>query len=247
MGNILEKCRKINIVPSIKEFRREEINDEKFKIFMEFDENGEISILKPPIILEVIHVETIDSTMPASREYIDKGNKDPFIYNTVIQTAGKGKGPRKWIGSIKGNIYTSSCIPLSMIRNELNENDTIVKITAISIIQQLTKIKKGEFFLKYPNDILCKEKRKLGGIIAENYKDFCIIGFGINIVDKPDDDQIRKQGLSPCFVNAHLNDEDKKPNALDLSIEVTKQILCNLKLKTNEINELFEKYIIKDD
>ena len=110
MGNILEKCRKINIVPSIKEFRREEINDEKFKIFLELDENGEINILKQPIILEVIHVETIDSTMPASREYIDKGNKDPFIYNTVIQTAGKGKGTRKWVGSIEGNIYTSSCI-----------------------------------------------------------------------------------------------------------------------------------------
>ena len=54
---------------------------------------------------------------------------------------------------------------------------------------------------------------------------------------------MRKQGLSPCFVNAHLNDEDNKPNALNLSIEVTKQILCNLKLKTTEINELFEKYI----
>ena len=46
--------------------------------------------------------------MPASREYIDKGNKDPFIYNTVIKTAGRGKGSRKQVGSIEGNIYASS-------------------------------------------------------------------------------------------------------------------------------------------
>ena len=64
--------------------------------------------------------------MPVSREYIDKGNKDPFIYNTVIQTAGRGKGSRKQVGSIEGNIYASSCIPLSRIKNELNENGIIV-------------------------------------------------------------------------------------------------------------------------
>ena len=62
---------------------------------MEINENGEINILRPPIVLEVIHIKTIYSTMPVSREYIDKGNKDPFIYNTVIQTAGRGKGSRK--------------------------------------------------------------------------------------------------------------------------------------------------------
>ena len=62
---------------------------------MEINENGEINILRPPIVLEVIHIKTIYSIMPVSREYIDKGNKDPFIYNTVIQTAGRGKGSRK--------------------------------------------------------------------------------------------------------------------------------------------------------
>ena len=61
----------------------------------------------------------------------------PFIYNTEIQTHDKGKGARNWSGSIVGNIYTSSSIPSSMVKNEINSNDILVKITAISIIQKL--------------------------------------------------------------------------------------------------------------
>ena len=228
------------------EIKREIIN-QKFKIYFQLIEKDEIAFKNNyDIIMEVIHVETVGSTMPSSREYIDEGNKLPFIYNAVIQTAGKGKGQRKWAGSIPGNIYTSSCIPLSMIKNELNNNDIIVKITAISIIQQLTMFVQNEFFLKYPNDIICKDKRKLGGIISENYKDFCIIGFGINIVDKPEQDQIRKEGLSPCYVNAHIPYGHDKPNALELSIEITKQIIYNLKFTKSEIDQLFKEYIKSD-
>ena len=220
---------------------REIINKNKFRVKFQFEEDNN----KSPIILEVIHVDEIDSTMPASREYIDEGNKLPFIYNTIIQTQGKGKGARKWSGSIAGNIYTSSSIPINMIKNEINSNDIIVKITAISIIEQLKKFSYNQFFLKYPNDIICVDKCKMGGIIAEYYKDFCIIGFGINIVDKPEKSDIRKEGLSPCFVNEHLKNKLKKPQALDLSIEITKQIIYNLRKFLDEINQLFEKYVKK--
>ena len=225
---------------------KREIISEKSKVRFQIIENGmQNSQNIKPIELEVIHVDTIDSTMPASREYIDQGNKLPFIYNTVIQTQGKGKGARKWAGSISGNIYTSSSIPINMIKNEINANDIIVKITAISIIQQIRRYSK-DFYLKYPNDIICVDRRKIGGIIAENYKDFCIIGFGINIVDKPEQSEIRKEGLSPCFVNEHLPKNKTGPTALDLSIEITKQIICNLRISKDEVNELFEKYVKKE-
>ena len=226
---------------------REIINGEKlivkFKI-IEYDEENQL-IDDSPIDLEVIHVEEVDSTMPASRQYIDEGNKLPFIYTTKIQTQGKGKGARKWAGSIIGNIYTSSSIPIKMVKNEVNSNDLLVKVTAISIIQKLREYS-NEFYLKYPNDIICIEKRKLGGIIVELYKDFYIIGFGINIVDKPEQSEIRKEGLSPCFVNEHIPENKKKPDPLELSIEITKQIIYNLGKRGDEIEKLFEKYVKKD-
>ena len=237
---------KLNQSVTIIDIKKEEINEEKFNLFFKINEKGNEKISNSPIQLEVIHVNTTESTMPASREYIDQGNKLPFIYNTVIQTKGVGKGDRKWAGMIEGNLYTSSCIPSKMIKNnDINTKDDLVKITAISIIQIL-KNYSDEFFLKHPNDIICKDKRKLGGIIAENYKDFWIIGFGINIVDKPDEDQIRKEGLGACYIKEHLNELNEKLKALELSIEVTKQIIYNLsKISHSEINELFDEYLIK--
>lgn len=226
---------------------REIINSEKLIVKFKIIEYGEENQLKEnsPIDLEVIHVDTIDSTMPASRQYIDQGNKLPFIYTTKIQTQGKGKGARKWAGSIVGNIYTSCSIPIKMVKKDVNSNDLLVKVTAISIIQKLRNYS-DQFYLKYPNDIICIEKRKLGGIIVELYKDFYIIGFGINIVNKPEQSEIRKEGLSPCFVNQHIPENKKKPDALELSIEITKQIIYNLRKTGDDIEKLFEKYVKKD-
>ena len=228
----------------IKEIKREEIDEEKFNYFFQIIQGNE-KISSPPIQLEVIHVKSTESTMPASREYIDQGNQLPFIYNTVIQTKGVGKGNRKWAGMIEGNLYTSSCIPNKMIKYEISSKEDLVKITAISIIQILRKFTTNQFFLKYPNDIICKDKRKLGGIIAESYKDFWIIGFGINIIDKPDEDQIRKEGLKACYIKEHLPNLDEKLEALELSISVTKQIIYNLnKITHSDIDKLFDQYII---
>ena len=234
----------------IKEIKREELSETKFLYYFEIEEKDKENKIKMLTYeLEVIHVKEIDSTMPASRQYIDEGNKLPFIYNTIIQTAGVGKGDRKWYGNIEGNLYTSSCIPTSMVLNEISSKDILVKLTAISIIQILVKYS-NEFFLKYPNDIICKDKKKMGGIIAENYKDFWIIGFGINIVDKPDPDEekIRKGGLPPCCIKDHLPELNEKLKALELSIDVTTQIIYNLKYNNteNKINQMFGKYVLNN-
>ena len=225
----------------ITEEEKIDFKQEKFIKNIKIEEKNGIKIQKSDITLEVIHVNIIDSTMPAYRNYMDEGNKLPFLYNADIQTHGKEKGGRNWAGTIQGNLYISTCIPTNMIKNELNNNDILVKITALSIYEQIIKYAKKEFFLKYPNDILCKDKKKLGGILVQDYKDFAIIGFGINIVDKPQ--TVRKGGLPPCFIKEHLPEGVDIPNPVDLSIEITKNIFFNLNLTSEEISKLFDKYI----
>jgi BirA family biotin operon repressor/biotin-[acetyl-CoA-carboxylase] ligase len=219
------------------------VDETKYILNFHLVQRTGIKILNPNIQLEVIHVESIDSTMPASRQYIDGGNKLPFIYNTEIQTAGKGKGNRKWAGSIKGNLYTSVGIPLSFIKNELNNNDIIVRITAISIMEELNRYTKDQYFLKYPNDIICKDKNKIGGIIAEEYKDFYIIGFGLNVIEKPDKSSIRVSGLDPCCIKEHFPKNCELPTALEFSEEITKNILYNLNLSSEKVNEKYNGFL----
>ena len=219
------------------------IDEKKYILNFRLVQTVGVKISNPNIQLEVIHVESIESTMPASRQYINEENKLPFIYNTTIQTAGKGKGNRKWAGSIKGNLYTSVGIPLSFIKNELNNNDIIVKITAISIMEELNRYTKDQYYLKYPNDIICKDKNKIGGIIAEEYKDFSIIGFGLNVIEKPDKSSIRVSGLDPCCIKEHFPNKCTLPTALEFSEEITKNILYNLNLSSEKVNEKYNGFL----
>ena len=241
-----QNYRKVENKKRIQKKDKKEVDKTKYILNFHLVEEDDIKILNPDIQLEVIHVESINSTMPASREYIDGGNKLPFIYNTAIQIAGKGKGNRKWAGSIKGNLYTSVGIPLSFIKNELNNNDIIVKITAISIMEELHRYIKDQYFLKYPNDIICKDKNKIGGIIAEEYKDFYIIGFGLNVIEKPDISSIRVSGLAPCCIKDHFPKYYKLPTALEFSEEITSNILYNLNLTSENVNSLYNDYMKED-
>ena len=159
-------------------------------------------------------------------------------------TVGVGKGNRE--GGIVGNLYTSTGIPLSLIKTEFRDEQILVKITAISIVQQLNKLVDNQFFFKNPNDILCKDKCKLGGILIQKYKDFYIIGFKINVVDSPEQEQIRKEGLTPCYIKEHLPNGIEPPTPLNLSIEITKTILYNINLKIDDINISFARYLIKN-
>ena len=62
-------------IPPYKDLGQKEIiNENKFIVKFKINDNSDYALMHKPIELEVIHVDTIDSTMPASRNYIDEGN-----------------------------------------------------------------------------------------------------------------------------------------------------------------------------
>ena len=184
---------------------------------------------------EIIHKEKVTSTMPESNNYIDQLNlPKPFILNAREQTAGKGQGNRQWKSSIIGNVYTTTCIPEHLIPEQLRNIQIFNKIVSLSIINELNKYEKGCFFVKQPNDILCKDGCKMGGILIKPYNHFYTIGFGVNLVGKPEDDQMREGGKKPCFLGEHIQDKSKIPTALDFSINVSYTILSYLEQNKSE-------------
>ena len=87
-----------------------------------------------------------------------------------------------------------------------------------------------------------QDKCKLGGILSKKYNDFCVIGFRINIIDKPEKDQIRVERLFPCYVKVLLPEEKESPTPLNLSIEIIKNIIHNLNLSIEQIDNKFAPY-----
>ena len=119
---------------------------------------------------------TIDSTNnECKRQCIDKKY---LLITAEEQTKGRGRSGKKWISQKLGNVY------MSFAFNNNLKNSPISLITGTIVHSILAKITKSiDFGLKWPNDILLKNK-KIGGILVENEiqgnKIKTIIGIGIN-------------------------------------------------------------------
>lgn len=87
----------------------------------------------------------------------------------IQQTEGKGR---------RGNVWTSKTGGLYF--SFISSNHRLLPlITGISVVESLVDIK-DNIKLKWPNDIIVKEK-KLGGILCENHGDYTVVGIGLNI------------------------------------------------------------------
>ena len=186
------------------------------------------------IKFEVIHKGIIESTIPLSNQMIDEGKQENFLLNCDEQTHGRGSGNRKWV-SQRGNALTTLNI------KEIYMNKDTLKLApfliAISVCENLNKIARDKFVIKWPNDILCKDLNKVSGILVDKYKDFYQLSFGINLIQCPGASEVRKGGRMTCKLENH---SDNKPNPLDFSILICKDI-CE-KLKTYDGKKIIEEW-----
>ena len=119
---------------------------------------------------------TIDSTNnECKRQCI---NKKYLLITAEEQTKGRGRTGKNWLSQKLGNVY------MSFAFNNNLKNSPISLITGVIVHSILAKITQSKGFgLKWPNDILLKNK-KIGGILVENEiqgnKIKTIIGIGIN-------------------------------------------------------------------
>jgi BirA family biotin operon repressor/biotin-[acetyl-CoA-carboxylase] ligase len=132
------------------------------------------------ILLEVF--ESIDSTQKYSRELSSKQKIQ--ICLAEHQTVGQGRFNRHWYSPFAENIFFSMLYPFN---KELSELGGLSLITGLSIAKILEESCEPPepIFIKWPNDLICDEK-KLGGVLIEiqaEAHDFCqaIIGIGINV------------------------------------------------------------------
>ena len=107
-------------------------------------------------------------------------DKLPVLVTSSLQTAGRGREKREWASPKGKGLYSSFGFNLE---NRQNLN-LLPLIAGISVIETPKKIACIELGLKWPNDILYKNK-KIAGILIENIitasNIFCITGIGVNL------------------------------------------------------------------
>lgn len=126
--------------------------------------------------------DELDSTNYKIREKI-KGTNDLFCgTNFVIiaknQTSGYGTHNRKW-ESVNGNIHMSFDV-------KYGKQEHLSYIVSYALFKTIKYFINNfaNIAIKWPNDILIN-KKKVAGIIIEEFEDRYIVGIGVNLIKSP--------------------------------------------------------------
>jgi BirA family biotin operon repressor/biotin-[acetyl-CoA-carboxylase] ligase len=113
-------------------------------------------------------------------------NEKAFIVTSETQTGGRGTQGRSWEAP-PGNLYTTLGVHRELVQKIQTKYLPLVVGTCLidSIREWIYTEYHHHFHIKWPNDILVKEK-KVSGILMESTAAHFLIGIGINVTKAPD-------------------------------------------------------------
>jgi BirA family biotin operon repressor/biotin-[acetyl-CoA-carboxylase] ligase len=143
-----------------------------------------------------IHDE-LDSTNTHLLRAASEGAPSGTVCLAESQRTGKGRGGRVWVSPFGSNIYLS--ILWHFDRQEAMEGLSLA--AGVAVVRALRRAQITELNLKWPNDILWRE-RKLGGILIEasgeaGGRHVVVVGVGLNTYVPP----VLGRGIDQAWVD----------------------------------------------
>ncbi len=196
-----------------------------------------------PKPIQRIHLQTIDSTNAYALRNAQQ-LASPTLITASEQTAGRGQGDHTW-DSLVGDLLATLIVP-----NPLTRSTPLFALTQSAAIGIATALEpySSQVDIKWPNDLIA-HNRKLAGIliqtrIAEGSVQSAAIGFGINLVPRP------QAPVYPTFPPISLPELGKSPspiNADSLAENVAKCILHTLSLQQTAREKQYTKHLYRRD
>ncbi|MEO6691981.1 MAG: biotin--[acetyl-CoA-carboxylase] ligase [Saprospiraceae bacterium] len=193
----------------------------------------------PTLNFKYIHLESVDSTNKYLIDWVSKtAPEDGFCVFSDFQTDGRGQYGRNWQSNKGENLLSSFAFQTQWL-NDL-EVFILHQITSLCLLNVIRKsIPEAELRIKWPNDILVKDK-KIAGILIQNiYRgqqlNWSIIGIGLNINQQAFDAQLQASSMSIIG----KKEFDHIPILQDLHDEICKWIQV---IKNNPELDLLDDY-----
>ncbi len=123
------------------------------------------------MIKKIIKFEDVSSTQDTAKRFVHR--KEELAIVAFSQKRGRGRQRRVWYSPI-GGIY------LSLVLFPQVRLTSIPFLAALTIIKVLEDFGFSRLSILWPNDVLLN-KRKVCGIICEQYKKAVICGIGLNV------------------------------------------------------------------
>ena len=159
------------------------------------------------------------------------------VIYTDYQSKGKGQRGNSWESNDGQNILISIILDTKFVEPSDFFNLTI--ITSLAIHELLKDYLKDDIKIKWPNDLIYRNK-KIGGILIENYIkqnviEWCIVGVGLNINQKKFHE---KNAVSLANICGQKFDREELTNLLLQKVEAK-----YFQLQKGKIKKLRKEYL----
>lgn len=147
---------------------------------------------------EVLVLAATGSTNDVAKERARAGAPAGLVVVADRQTAGRGRMGRSWHSASGEGLYLSVLVqapasPAAMTRLPL--------ASAVAVHESLERIAPG-LRVKWPNDVLAADGRKLAGILCEGLGRVVIVGVGLNIAHAEMPEPLRSIAVSLRMLGA---------------------------------------------
>lgn len=131
----------------------------------------------------------VDSTNSEAERRLAAGQEAPFVILARRQNSGRGRLGRKWFSQHTGNLYLSLAFRPLIAHERLKPFTLWMGLALCAHLDKTLGIRLG---LKWPNDLMALDGRKIAGMLTEARLDAdrvkeCVFGLGLNITTQPED------------------------------------------------------------
>jgi len=124
--------------------------------------------------------DRVASTNDVARARLDAAGADGLVIVAEEQTAGRGRRGRAWISPPGSNLYLSVALRPRIAAADAWQLGIAASLAAVAACADVTPLE-----LKWPNDLVASDGRKVGGLLVETIAEGdrmrgAVIGIGIN-------------------------------------------------------------------
>jgi BirA family biotin operon repressor/biotin-[acetyl-CoA-carboxylase] ligase len=115
----------------------------------------------------------------------NRGAPEGTVLVAEAQTAGRGRLGRSWVAPTRSGLTFSVLLRPAPVPADLW--GWLPQLLGLSAAKATYDVTDVDVRLKWPNDLLAPDGRKLGGVLAERAGDAVVIGLGLNVSTRADE------------------------------------------------------------
>ncbi len=123
-------------------------------------------------------METVASTQDVAKAWVQGGAPHGAVVVADQQTQGRERWGRSWFSPPGKNLYLTAALQLPTTAPPLG---TLSLLVAVAVAEALRTNFQLSVFVKWANDVVAPNGRKLAGILIEQMSNWALVGIGVNV------------------------------------------------------------------